>query len=64
MDSISLPSAFLAKAEGSTKKTAEATCAFFLMRQLFYNKLVGAYTGEKKKKTARNVGLNEKILSV
>nr|CDP97532.1 BMA-RHA-1, isoform g [Brugia malayi] len=46
---------FSARAEGSTKKTAEATCALSLMRQLFHNQLVGAYTGEKKKKTAGNL---------
>ncbi|KAL3990479.1 Helicase associated domain (HA2) family protein [Acanthocheilonema viteae] len=46
---------FSAKAEGSTKKTAESTCALSLMRQLFHNKLVGAYTGRKKKKTAGNL---------
>ncbi|KAK6112877.1 Helicase conserved C-terminal domain family protein [Brugia pahangi] len=46
---------FSARAEGSTKKTAEATCALSLMRQLFHNQLVGAYTGQKKKKTAGNL---------
>ncbi|VDK75539.1 unnamed protein product [Litomosoides sigmodontis] len=46
---------FLAKAEGSTKKTAEAMCAVSLMRQLFHNKLIGAYTSQKKKKTAGNL---------
>ncbi|CAG9538609.1 unnamed protein product [Cercopithifilaria johnstoni] len=46
---------FSARAEGSTKKTAEATCALSLMRQLFHNKLIGAYTGQKKKKTAGNL---------
>uniref|UniRef100_A0A0R3RM44 RNA helicase n=1 Tax=Elaeophora elaphi TaxID=1147741 RepID=A0A0R3RM44_9BILA len=46
---------FSARGEGSTKKTAEATCALSLMRQLFHNQLVGAYTGQKKKKTAGNL---------
>ncbi|VDM08986.1 unnamed protein product [Wuchereria bancrofti] len=46
---------FSARAEGSTKKTAEATCALSLMRQLFHNQLVDAYTGQKKKKTAGNL---------
>uniref|UniRef100_A0A915PRX8 RNA helicase n=1 Tax=Setaria digitata TaxID=48799 RepID=A0A915PRX8_9BILA len=63
---------FSARAQGSTKKTAEATCALSLIRQLFHSQLVGAYTGSKKKKTAGNLpeirvvlskGLSEEISS-
>ncbi|VDM47956.1 unnamed protein product [Toxocara canis] len=43
---------FTARAQGSSKKVAEASCALSLIRQLYHSGFIGPYTGDRKKKTA------------
>ncbi|VDK61767.1 unnamed protein product, partial [Anisakis simplex] len=43
---------FSSYAQGSSKKVAEASCALSLIRQLYHNGFIGAFSGDRKKKTA------------
>lgn len=47
-----------AREQGSNKKTASASCALSLLRQLYHLQVIEGFTGQTKKSKAAEVTIN------